>query len=150
MKYSHSWKIAAGVAGWLALEATLTAGDVSSTNNPYSTIAARNIFGLHAPPTATPDQPPEPDAIITPNGIVSIFGPARVLFKVREKAYVLGEGQRQDDIEVLKIDETKQIITFNNHGVIQHIPLAAVRNSDNNEHLFIGNHLRMRWQSPQT
>ena len=140
MKYSHSWEIAAGVAGWLALGATLIAGDVSSTNNPYESIGDRNIFGLHPSQTAVSDQPPEPPEIITPNGIVSILGPLQVLFKVsvsasgkpnEEKAYILSEGQRQDDIEVLKIDEKAQIITFNNHGMIQYIPLAVVRDPEN-------------------
>jgi hypothetical protein len=73
----------------------------------------------------------EPPVKITPNGIMSIFGQLQVLFKVAGKPggkdafYTLGEGQRQDDIEVTKINETKGIVTFNNHGIVQELPLAA-------------------------
>jgi len=35
------------------------------------------------------------------------------------------EGDRQDDIEVQKIDQPSATITFNNHGVVQVLPLVA-------------------------
>jgi len=57
-----------------------------------------------------------------------------VLFKVAvpprppepatDKSYILSEGQRQDDIEVTHINEKGGIVTFNNHGVVQEIPLV--------------------------
>jgi len=62
---------------------------------------------------------------------MSIFGNLQVLFKVtgkpngKEDSYILMEGQRQDDIEVTKIDEKNGIVTFNNHGVVQTLPLVA-------------------------
>jgi hypothetical protein len=37
----------------------------------------------------------------------------------------MGVGERQDDIEVQKIDEKAAVITFNNHGTIQELPLIA-------------------------
>ncbi len=150
MKFSN--KIAAVFACWLALESTSVAEDISLVNNPYASIAARNIFGLQPPPqTPVPDQPQAPVEVITANGVISIFGPLQVLFKVsapaadrpdQEKTYILGEGQLQDDIELLKIDEDTHIFTFNNHGVIQYIPLAVVPNPNDNEHIFIGSHLK--------
>ena len=103
--------------------------------NPYSPIVARNVFGLSAPPP--PRDPAEEAAAanlpkITPNGIMTIFGKLQVLFKAaspgqppHELSYVMGEGERQDDIEVQKIDEKAAMITFNNHGLIQTLELSS-------------------------
>jgi hypothetical protein len=61
---------------------------------------------------------------------MSIFGNLQVLFKVTGKpdgkvgSYILMEGQRQDDIEVTKIDEKSSLVTFNNNGIVQTLPLA--------------------------
>jgi hypothetical protein len=139
-------KIAFGVACGPALCGILEAATVVSTNNEYASIAARNVFGLTPPPTPAPVQPPEPVEIITPNGITLMSGQKEVLFKVsaasREKAYILHEGQSQDGIKVLKIDEKTGFVTFNNHGQIQGIPLAVVSDPNISGHVFIGNHLR--------
>lgn len=125
-------KIAICLASALALNAVSRADDVALADNPYALIVARNIFGLNPPPP--PPDPnaaaPEPTVKITPNGIMSIFGQWQVLFKASggdkpgEQSYMLAEGQRQDDIEVVKIDEKAGIITFNNHGMTEKLPLA--------------------------
>ena len=121
-------KIAVCLAGGLALNAGMRAADISQ-DNPYATIATRNIFGLNPIPTVDPNQP-APPVKITPNGIMTIFGRLQVLFKTaggpvgKEQSYILTEGQRQDDIEVIKINEKAGIITFNNHGIAQELPLA--------------------------
>jgi len=39
----------------------------------------------------------------------------------------MGEGERQDDIAVTKIDDTTRTITFNNHGVVQELGLTDVK-----------------------
>ena len=125
-------KIAICVAGGLALNAALRADDVALPGNPYALIVARNIFGLNPPPPPVDPnaQAPEPAIKITPNGIMSIFGQWQVLFKASgggkpgDQSYMLGEGQRQDDIEVVNIDEKSSIVTFNNHGIVEKIPLA--------------------------
>jgi hypothetical protein len=127
-------KIAVCLAGGLVLNAGARAADAVSTDNPYASVVVRNVFGLNPPqavdPNATPVDPPPK---ITPNGIMSIFGQLQVLFKVapkpgqpnaKEESYVLSEGQRQDDIEVTHIDEKGSLVTFNNHGTVQEIPLA--------------------------
>ena len=111
----------------LVLNISLGAG------NPYAPIAARNIFGLNPPQAITPTAP-DPPSKITLNGIMTIFGTAQALFYVdvpprppipaTQKSYVLSEGQRQDDIEVTHIDENKNVVTFNNHGVVQELPLV--------------------------
>jgi len=129
-------KIAVCLAGGLVLSTGARAADAVSTDNPYGPIVVRNMFGLNPPQPVDPnasatqaDPPPK----ITPNGIMSIFGQLQVLYKVapkagqpgaKEESYVLSEGQQQDDIEVTHINEKGCIVTFNNHGTVQEIPLA--------------------------
>jgi hypothetical protein len=109
----------------------------ADSDSPYAGIVARNMFGLVPIPVATPEdaQPPaDPPPKITPTGIMTIFGRDQALFKAspkpkpgqqpKEVAYVLAVGERQDDIEVTKIDHTAGVITFNNHGVTQELPLV--------------------------
>ena len=98
------------------------------TDNPYISVVTRNVFGLNPSLPITQDVTPQK---ITPNGIMNIFGTRQVLFKVtrpgqpsKEQSYILSEGQRQDDIEVTHIDEQAGVVTFNNRGVIQEIPLT--------------------------
>jgi hypothetical protein len=128
-------KIAVFLASGLVLNAGARANDSVLPNNPYAPIVVRNVFGLNPPPTndvnATQTDPPPK---ITPNGIMSIFGQLQVLFKVanpakpgqpaKEDSYILSEGQRQDDIEIVQIDEKNSVVTFNNHGTVQELPLA--------------------------
>jgi len=128
-------KIAVCLAGGLALNAGLSAAEAVSPNNPYAPIVVRNVFGLNPPQPVDPNQNSEPPPKITPNGIMTIFGNRQVLFKVsipakpgipaKDDDYILGEGQRQDDIEVTGIDEKSGVVTFNNHGDVQVIPLAV-------------------------
>ena len=122
--------IAIWLAGGLVLSAGARADNVASAGNPYEPIVARNIFGLNPVSAETP--PGDPPPKITPNGIMSIFGKLQVLFKVAgtgkpgqpDHSYILSEGQRQDDIEVTRIDDKAGLVTFNNHGTVQEIPLA--------------------------
>jgi hypothetical protein len=65
---------------------------------------------------------------------MTIFGTPQVLFNAdvpprppapaTQKSYILSEGQSEDDIEVVHIDEKNGVVTFNNHGVVQEIPLV--------------------------
>ena len=120
-------------AGWLCCQ-SLRAGAAPSAN-PYAPIVTRNVFALVPIPVNTgPEVPADPPPKITPNGIMTIFGKLQVLFKVSENlpgqppkddSFVMSEGDRQDDIEVQKIDEKAAVITFNNHGVVQELPLVA-------------------------
>ena len=138
---NRSGKIIACLLGGLALTAGVRADDVLPPGDPYATVVARNIFGLNPPPPANAnslntDPPPK----IIPNGIMTIFGEVQVLFKVAgapkpggppptDESYILSEGQRQDDIEVVKIDEKNSIVTFNNHGETQELPLVVTQPS---------------------
>jgi hypothetical protein len=146
-------KIAVCLAGGLALNAGLHAASPAASpalvrvpappagnppsGNPYATIAVRNIFGLNPPaPPKPPEDPAKDLPKITPTGIMGVFGHFQVLFKVapvatkggpppKNEFYILSEGQRQDDIEVVKIDEQNSLVTFDNHGLTQELPLAA-------------------------
>ncbi|HUZ06483.1 MAG TPA: hypothetical protein VMV89_03250 [Candidatus Paceibacterota bacterium] len=128
----RSGKIAICLAGALAVNAALRADDAALPGNPYALIVARNVFGLRPlPPPPDPNaQPKEPPVKITPNGVMSIFGQWQVLFKTtvagkpEKKSYMLAEGEAQDDIEVVKIDDKAGFVTFNNHGMLEKIPLA--------------------------
>ena len=105
-------------------------------NTPYASIVTRNVFGLNPIPVQDPNAqidngPPPPKITLT--GITTIFGPAEALYKVsgvikdgkaQDESYILQEGEKQDDIEVSFIDTQKDIVTFNNHGQSQVIPLA--------------------------
>jgi hypothetical protein len=130
------WKIALCLAGGLALNAGLHADNVAFPDNPYAAIVVRNVFGLNPPPPPVDPNapPPEPEVKITANGIMAIMGQAEALYKTTvagkpDQSYMLAEGQREDDIEVVKIDEKARSITFNNHGVVQEIPLANTTDS---------------------
>ena len=128
-------KIAVCLASGLVLSTSSHAKDAGSPNNPYSPIAIRNVFGLNPPPPPETEQRlSDPPPKITPNGIISIFGQRQALFRVTDTSrpgqpvkdvfYTLSEGERQDGIEVIHIDEAARTVAFNNHGIVQEIPLA--------------------------
>jgi len=129
-------KIAAGIAGCLACCTLAHADDSVAPKNPYATIATRNAFRLEPLVVApTTPSPAEPLPKVLPKGIMTILGQAQVLFNVetlqsspgtrgKVTSYVLIEGEQQDGIEVIHIDTTTGIVTFNNHGTIQHISLT--------------------------
>jgi hypothetical protein len=127
-------KIVLCLASGLVLNTGARADDSVLPNNPYVPIVVRNVFGLNPAPTNDAANTQEPPPKITPNGIMSIFGQLQVLYKVagtakagqpaKDDSYILSEGQRQDDIEVIHIDEKTSLITFNNHGTVQELPLA--------------------------
>jgi hypothetical protein len=127
-------KIVVCLASGLVLNAGARAGDAVSPNNPYAPIVVRNIFGLNPPLPVDAAPPGDPPPKITPNGIMTIFGHLQVLFKVagtakpgqpaKDEAYILSEGQRQDEIEVTHIDEKASLVTFNNHGTVQELLLV--------------------------
>ena len=129
-------KIAVCLASGLVLNASARADDAVLPNNPYAPVVVRNVFALNPIPindvNAAPQADPPPK--ITLNGIMSIFGHLQTLFKVavpakpgqvaKDESYILSEGQRQDEIEVIKIDEKNSLVTFNNHGTVQELALA--------------------------
>ena len=145
MKFAGSCLIAGALLFSMSArsqDGSVSGGTADVADKPYATIVARNMFGLLPipPPDTNPPAPPvDPPPKITPNGIMTIFGRDQALFKVatkpkpgqpaKEDSYVLGEGERQDDVEIVKIDRQGQTITFNNHGVIQELALVEASSS---------------------
>jgi hypothetical protein len=96
--------------------------------NPYQEIVDRNVFGLKPPPPP-PDpeanKPPPPKVVLT--GIMTIFGNKRALMKTtptgkpgeppKEVSYIIAEGTRDGDLEVLAIDEKAGTVKINYAGV---------------------------------
>ena len=128
-------KIVVCLASGLVLNAGARADNAVLPDNPYAPVVVRNVFGLNPLPTndvnaVQTDPPPK----ITLTGIMSIFGHLQALYKVaipakpeqpaKDVPYILSEGQRQDEIEVVQIDEKNGLVTFNNHGTVQELPLT--------------------------
>src|SRR6202000_2029231 len=75
---------------------------------------------------------------ITLNGITTILGSKEALYKVAmpakpgvpasDQSYMMGEGEADNDIQVVKIDTDADSVTFNNHGTVQTLPLTAAGN----------------------
>src|SRR5882724_11471586 len=97
--------------------------------NPYQGIVDRNVFGLKpppAPPRPEDNKPPAPKITLT--GITTILGNKRALMNVampakppesaKQKSFILAEGQRDGDIEVLEIDETSGTVKVDDFGTI--------------------------------
>ena len=128
-------------AAWLCTTAWAKAEDLALNDNPYTPIVTRNIFGLLPVPTNDPTAnaaPVVPPPKISLNGITTILGSKEALYKVAtpakpgvaaaDQSYMMGEGESQDDIQVVKIDTDADVVTFNNHGTIQQLPLTAAGN----------------------
>ena len=108
-------KTTACVLSIIALACISNPLGASSSRDPYQRIAERNMFDLRL---VTEPQPPPPPPMPMPsiwlNGITDILGKKQVLMKVRfppkpsappvEESYILTEGQREGDIEILAID----------------------------------------------
>jgi hypothetical protein len=120
----------------LASNASSDNATPDNSGNPYASIVTRNVFGLNPipPAVASPEDNGPPPPKITLTGIMTIFGPPEALFKVsgvvrdgkppQDESYIFTEGEAQDNVEVTAIDTNKFAVTFNNHGVVQEIPLA--------------------------
>ncbi|HMP83619.1 MAG TPA: hypothetical protein PKA41_13040 [Verrucomicrobiota bacterium] len=106
------------------LAVALTSQAISDGSNPYERIVDRNVFSLK-PPAPPPDNtpPPPPTPKIELQGITSFLGRRQVLFKAKindkDQSFVLSEGQRDGEIEVLEINEGAGTVKFSNHGSVQ-------------------------------
>jgi hypothetical protein len=102
---------------------------IAAADNPYDSIVERNVFGLKSPPPPPPppdNKPPPPKVTLT--GITTMFGNKRALLKVQmparpqepahEQSFILAEGERDGDIEVVEIDDTAGTIKVNNFGTL--------------------------------
>ncbi len=130
----RSRRISILVLGAVTLSTVAEGIVTDNSSNPYANISVRNVFGLKPPPLppAPPDiTPPAPNITLT--GIYK-FGRKRVMMMApvpakppipaREESYILGEGERDGDIEVLSIDEKAGVVQVNNHGTMQTLDFA--------------------------
>jgi hypothetical protein len=134
MKYGG--KMLVSMMGGLAFCTTanaVTAISPETPNNPYQSIVDRNVFSLKPPPPpAEPVEVNKPQALkITLTGITTILGNKRVLMKAvpttakpgeaakAEQSYILTEGQREGDLEILAIDEKLGSVKVSNAGSVQ-------------------------------
>lgn len=130
MKHGGKWLVC--VIGGLTLG---TAGAVTpdTPDSPYQEIVSRNVFSLKPPPPPpNPEDTKPPPSKITLTGITTIVG-KKALMKTpappvkpgtppgtpppTEQFYMLGEGQRDGEIEVLAIDEKAGSVKVRNSGV---------------------------------
>jgi hypothetical protein len=102
----------------------------STSANPYQKIGEHNLFGLQPPPPVNQVAGTPPPQIVL-NGLTTVFGDKRALFKTlptadspKEQSYILAEGQRTGEIEVLSVDMKAGTVTINNHGIVQLITIC--------------------------
>lgn len=110
----------------------------ASTENPYTPIINRNAFALNPlvePKVANDAADAEPSLPkITVQGFMNLLGKPGVLFKISlpagagqpatEIPCVLAEGEQQNDVKLIRFNKHAMIVIFNNHGIIQEIPLT--------------------------
>jgi hypothetical protein len=125
-------KMLVWMAGSLAFCAGAGAVTTDGSGNPYQSIIDRNVFSLKpAPPPGDSAEANKPQAVkITLTGITTILGNKRVLMKTApppgkpgeaktEQSYILTEGQREGEIEVIEIDEKAGSVKVKNAGAVQ-------------------------------
>ena len=125
----------AGVGSAVLLGAGAIAAEMAdpadSSSNPYQGIVERNVFALKPPPPP-PDpeseKPPTPKFFLT--GITDIIGKTLALFKsdptpgkpgqpaTKEESYMLAEGQREGDVEVMSIDKIARTVKLSFAGTV--------------------------------
>ncbi|NOS72465.1 MAG: hypothetical protein HOP33_21400 [Verrucomicrobia bacterium] len=109
-----------------------SAQGLGAAANPYETITTRNVFGIKPPAPPAPVEQPKPQAPeIKLQGLTTILGNKLVLFKAtipakppeqpapKQMSFMLSEGQRDGEIEVLEINAVAGIVKFRNYGVEQ-------------------------------
>lgn len=114
-------------------------GNTESSANPYQGIVDRNVFGLRPPPpppSNEPVRPPAPAVALT--GITTISGKKLAFMNIQvppkagetakpgPQSFMLGEGEREGEIEVLEIDDKGGTVKLNDYGVITNVPFAKV------------------------
>jgi hypothetical protein len=122
------------VGAWVLCPA-VNGASRDATASPYQGIVERNVFGLKPPPP-----PPDPEANKPPppriflQGITTFGSVKRALLKAQlppkpgdkptgEQSFILAEGQRDGDIEVLEIrtDGGVSVVKVNDFGTITNL-----------------------------
>jgi hypothetical protein len=139
----------AGLAATVALcavSAAMARPAAEDGGNPYTAIPERNVFALKPPPPPATVEPPKPPTIkLTLRGIMTIFGKKQAIFDApptpapppkpgqppdppKQHSYMLAEGQREEDITVLRIDELARTVKVDNAGDIETLEFATNAN----------------------
>ncbi len=120
-----AFRLVVGVLPFCLLTLALAANAVAVS--PYDSIVGRNVFGLKPPATNAPPPVVNPAAAVTIKlqGISTILGRRQVLLKVntaarppepaREQSYLLNEGERDGELEVVEIDALNGIVKLKNN-----------------------------------
>jgi hypothetical protein len=111
------------LAGALLLSlATSRAADT----NPYARIWERNSFGLKAPPAPeiVPVEAPKAVDKITLTGFITLLDQPRATFQRQvnggpQSLFSLAEGEKNEVVELLKIDEQADTVTIRRNGEIE-------------------------------
>ena len=108
----------------------------ASAGNPYEGICQRNAFHLKPAQTALQQILPGPLPKVHLTGITTILQGKRALLKVefpakpreksKEESYILTEGQRVGSIEVLKINEKRDLVTIDDAGTVTNITFEKI------------------------
>ena len=102
-------------------------------NHPYKSIVDRNSFGLLPPTPPQPVNVPPPPSNVKLTGISTLFGVKKAMLMVQDssgpgktdKSVILPEGQKEDQIEVISIDEKAGIVKIKNAGVVSDLSFEA-------------------------
>jgi hypothetical protein len=130
MKHGERTLVCTLAAFAMCTAANAITGTGDASGSPYQSVVERNVFGLKPPPP-----PPDPEANKPPppkmflQGITTFGGTKRALLKTQmpakpgeppkgEQSFVLAEGQREGDIEVLEIDAKGGTVKVNDFGTI--------------------------------
>ncbi len=129
------WNDAPVRGGRVGPLATANGAARDAAGSPYQPIIARNVFGLRSPPpppSPEANKPPPPKIFL--QGITTFGGVKRALLKTQmppkpgekptgDQSFILAEGQRDGDIEVLEIkaDGEASYVKVNDFGTITNL-----------------------------
>src|SRR5262249_582483 len=105
----------------------LSFSQICTADNPYTSILPRNAFSIQDPPP--PVEPPPPPPVAKPPANIFLTGFAewddgkRVYLMVNRPGgkaaeyLTLKEGEHQDEIEIVQIDDSNESVRIRNNGV---------------------------------
>jgi len=114
----------------------------NNTDNPYQGIVDRNVFGLRPPPPPPSNEPPKPPIpAINLTGITTILGKKMAFMTIQLPAkpgeapkpgangptsFMLTEGERDGEIEVVSIDEVAGTVKVNDFGTVTNVTFGKL------------------------
>ena len=111
----------------------------ADTESPYQSIVDRNVFGLRPPPPPPSTEPPKPPIPpINLTGITTILGKKMAFMTIQlppkpgeqgkpgPTSFMLSEGERDGDIEVVSIDEKAETVKVSEFGTITNVTFGKL------------------------